>query len=371
MKFLEYKPTRDVVFILGAGASHPDGVPLQRQILPMILSDDNTEIKSSFIGKEVFKFISENFHISIEENIYPQLEAVFGFLDYFIQRNESLNSHYTNFKLNEIKEYLIKLIHHIVNKKTDKPSKYYHDFWKMLIEENPNVSIITLNYDNLLEHSFVDFFNKRIGFIDYCIHLMNYEKGEKLKEFNFWINSRQPIKSEEFVNPISFKVIKVHGSLNWKYCNCCNQVLLTTWDRKIDLERGKLIGIRYPGEEEYEYVCPVDGTEFQTLMMPPSYVKNWNHPVLSQLFNEASREIRLAKKIVFIGYSLSNADVNIKALLKKHVNEEKEIIIINPKKEKELKTNYIPLKKDIKFINFSFEELVTEKTILKKLLFNN
>ena len=371
MKFLEYKSTRDVVFILGAGASHPDGVPLQKHILPMILSDNSKEIKNSFIGNEVLNFINENFHISPEENIYPQLEAVFGFLDYFIQQQESLNFYYTNSKLNKIREYLIKLIHHIVNKETGKPSKYYHDFWETIISENTNVSIITLNYDNLLEHSFEKFYKKRIGFIDYCTHLMNYEKGENLKEFNFWINSRQPIKSKEFADAVSFKVIKVHGSLNWKYCNCCNQVLLTTWDRKIDLEHGKLIGTKHPDGEEYEYVCPVDGTEFQTLIMPPSYVKNWNHPVLSHLFNEASREIRVAKKIVFIGYSLSNADVNIKALLKKHVNDEKEILIINPKKERELKTNYLSLKKNVKFINSSFEELVTDKGILRNLLAAN
>ncbi|MGD8779850.1 MAG: SIR2 family protein [Ignavibacteria bacterium] len=371
MKFFEYKPRRDVVFVLGAGASHPDGVPLQKHILPMLLSDENAEIKNSLIGKEVHKFIHENFYISHEENIYPQLEAVFGFLDYFIQQNESLSFYYTNSKLINIKEYLIKLIHHIVNKETDKPSKYYHDFWDIIINENSNVSIITLNYDNLLEHSFAEFYKKKIGFIDYCTHLMNYEKGDKLKEFNFWINPRQPIKSKEFINPVSFKVLKVHGSLNWKYCNCCNQVLLTTWDRKIDLEHGKLIGIKHPDGEEYEYVCPIDGTEFQTLIMPPSFVKNWNHPILSQLFNEASREIRVAKKIVFIGYSLSNADINIKALLKKHVNDDKELIIINPKKEKKLKTNYLSLTKNIRFVKISFEELVTKKTILKKILTTN
>ncbi len=368
MKFLEYNSTRDVVFILGAGASHPDGVPLQKHILPMILSKDDNEIKNSLIGSEVLKFINENFHFYPKDEVYPQLEAVFGFLDYFIQQSESLNSYYTNTKLVEVREYLIKLIHHIVNIETDKPSKYYHDFWETIIDENRNVSIITLNYDTLLEHSFVPFHKKKIGFIDYCTHLMNYEKGENLKEFNFWINPRGPIKSSEFIDPVSFKVIKVHGSLNWKYCNCCNQVLLTTWDRKIDLEHGKLIGIKYPDGEEYEYVCPIDGTELQTLIMPPSFVKNWNNPILSQLNNEASREIRIANKIVFIGYSLSNADVHIKALLKKHINDGKEICVINPKKEYELKTNYLSLNDNINFVNNSFEELVTDKTILKNLL---
>ena len=57
IKYLQYPPTRDVVFVFGAGASHPDGVPLQRHILPMILNDE--EIASSDIGKTVIQFIRD------------------------------------------------------------------------------------------------------------------------------------------------------------------------------------------------------------------------------------------------------------------------------------------------------------------------
>jgi hypothetical protein len=44
-KYLRYEPYRDTVFILGAGTSHPDGVPLQEHILPMI--DSAKQSKSS------------------------------------------------------------------------------------------------------------------------------------------------------------------------------------------------------------------------------------------------------------------------------------------------------------------------------------
>ena len=91
-KFLRYLPERDTVFVLGAGASNPDGVPLQKEILPIILSDSAEEISNSEIGKIVIEFIRENFDLDAENNLYPQLEAVFGFLDYFIQQDESLNA---------------------------------------------------------------------------------------------------------------------------------------------------------------------------------------------------------------------------------------------------------------------------------------
>ncbi len=366
-KFLRYPHTRDVVFVLGAGASHPDGVPLQRHMLPMIISGNNEEVKNSAIGQEVIEFINDNFLYKPKEAQYPQLEAVFGFLDYFIQQNESLSSKYTNLKIREIKELLIKLIHYIVNLQTDKRSRAYNSFWKAILKHNKNISIITLNYDTLLEQAF-DYLFPEFGYLDYSIHLMNYEKLPELKQFNFWINPREPIKTESKNNPVPFKVLKIHGSLNWKYCNCCNQTLLTPWDRKIDLTKGKFLGYTYPDKKEYEFFCPIDGTEFQTLIMPPSYVKSLNHPVISQLLTEASREINLTKKIVFVGYSLSNADVHIKALFKKRINEDIEVIVINTRNAESLKYKYYSLSRNIRFINCSFEEMVDNESLLEDIL---
>ena len=359
-KFLRYSANRDVVFVLGAGASHPDGVPLQRDMLPMIISGGISEIENSEIGKIVTEFVKDNFEFNQTTNQYPQLEAVFGFIDYFIQQNESLNSKYTNEKIRDIKEYLIKLIHYVVNIQTDKRSHFYHLFWKAIQKNNSNTSIITLNYDTLLEQAF-DFLFKHHGYIDYCIHLMNYERLPELQNFNFWINPREPVSVDKDNNPIPFKIIKLHGSLNWKYCKCCNQTLLTPWDRMIDLNKGKFLGYTYPENKEYEFLCPIDGTEFQTLIMPPTYLKTIHHPLISQLMAEAAREIRATKKIVFIGYSLSNSDVHIKALFKKQMTPEKEIIVINPKRKESLELNYKSLTPNVRFIYSSFEEFVNDE----------
>ena len=173
---------------------------------------------------------------------------------------------------------------------------------------------------------------------------------------------------EQNEKPVSIKIIKVHGSLNWKYCNCCNQLLLTPWDRMIDLKKGKFLGYTYPDLKEYEYVCPLDGTDFQTLIMPPSYVKTLNHPIVSQLLNEAAREIRNTKKIVFVGYSLSDADVHIKALFKKQLQEDVEVYVINSRITDNLKRKYLSLTKKIKFIESPFETMVFNEELISELL---
>ena len=209
---------------------------------------------------------------------------------------------------------------------------------------------------------------KNFGYIDYCFHFMNFDRNMENGNFTEWVNPREPVKVEKGSNPVPIKILKIHGSLNWKYCNCCNQTLLTHWDRKIDLEKGRFLGYTYPDNEEYEFSCPIDGTEFQTVIMPPSYVKSLNHPVITQLLTEASREIRATKKIVFVGYSLSDADVHVKALFKKNLRKDIEIIVINTKKEERLKLNYYSLGEVVTFIDSSFEDMVTDVDLMKRIL---
>lgn len=365
--FLRYPSSRDIVFVLGAGASHADDVPLQKHLLPMILGKGLPEISESEIGKIVTKFVTENFNFNVEKDYYPPLEAVFGFIDYFIQQDESLSQEYTNRTLRLIKEYLIKLIHYVVDAKASKSSRYYHLFWEAVEKYNNNVSVINLNYDTLLEQAFDSLFHKQ-RFIDYHLPFMNYEPIHTLHKYNYWINPQEPVSVDIDVEPHAYKILKLHGSLNWKYCNCCNQVLLTPWDRKIDLNKGIFLGYTYPEMKQYEYFCPIDNTEFQTLILPPSNIKALSHPIISQLFAEASREIRKAKKIVFIGYSLSHTDIHIKALLKKNLCPKTKIVVLNTKDTISFKSNYLPLSKNVKFLQTSFQALVEDEALIKKVL---
>jgi hypothetical protein len=168
----------------------------------------------------------------------------------------------------------------------------------------------------------------------------------------------------ESEDPVAIKLIKLHGSLNWKYCTCCNQTLLTTWDREIDLTKGKFTGYTYPDKQKYEYVCPQDGTDFETLIMMPSYVKPLHHPVISQLLSESAREIRATKKIVFIGYSLSDADLHIRALFKKHLTEDVKVFVINTRDTEAFKLKYLSLSRNSQFFTCSFEEMINNEELI-------
>ena len=126
-KFYQYPSRRDVVFIFGAGASYADGAPLQRDILPLILETNNKELCDSLIHKVIKQFLTDNFIWDKDAGHYPTLEEVFGFLDYFIQKGESLNRKYSLRMTIEIKEALIKLTHYIISSVTSSPSRVYRE----------------------------------------------------------------------------------------------------------------------------------------------------------------------------------------------------------------------------------------------------
>ncbi|MFH0844469.1 MAG: hypothetical protein V1930_03265 [Pseudomonadota bacterium] len=370
-KFYQYPSKRDVVFIFGAGASYADGAPLQKDILPLILETNDTELKESLIYRVVKEFLADNFLWDKEAGYSPTLEEVFGFLDYFIQKSESLSQKYSLRMIIEIKEALIKLTHYIISLSTSSSSKVYRLFWETVYKYNKNISTITLNYDTYLEDAFIHMFPRNM-YLDYCLGLANYDHSDETDAKNWWVNPREPILSLTSVEPISIKIIKIHGSLNWKYCNCCNQVLLTPLDKKFDLgigdpsQKGRIEDDMCAGLGGLR--CSRDGNDFQTLLVPPSHLKNLSHPVNSRLFIESSEEIRRAKKVVFIGYSLPAADVHVKAIFKKSFKPQTEIIVVNIDTSPEFTYRFQGLSKNIRFIPCSFEDLVRNETLIREIL---
>ncbi len=368
--YIEYKKERDILFVFGAGASIAEGTPLQKDILKLIFESDDDELTTSDTANEVRRFISENFHIS--ESEYPTLEAVFGYFEYFISKREGLGKKYSTTRIIELKEAFIKIVHYVISNTKGNKDSTYRKFWKVISEVNRNISVVSMNYDTLLDEAF-DYLYPDKAYIDYCIELMNYHHYDKIDAFHWWVNPREPVPVWTECDPKPIKLIKVHGSLNWKYCNCCNQVLLTAWDTKIDLSSMGFKGYIHASRENseivaFDLVCPLDGNTFDTLIVPPSHIKELSHPAINKLFDEAAIEIRKANKVVFVGYSFPEADVHIKALFRKNLRADTEVHIVDPYLNNTIKMSYKCLSVNPVFHEQTFDQFVTDH--LNKLLYS-
>ncbi len=63
------------VFIFGAGASYGDGVPLQADILPSIIKDEDPQLKHSETAKRLRRFLTEHFKTGVGSQLVGCGEA--------------------------------------------------------------------------------------------------------------------------------------------------------------------------------------------------------------------------------------------------------------------------------------------------------
>jgi hypothetical protein len=99
--------------------------------------------------------------------------------------------------------------------------------------------------------------------------------------------------------------IKLHGSLNWLYCPRCDEVDITAG------EKGAMWALT-PGLRCGNQNCTA---LYEPLLVDPTMYKLYNNRLLRESRELAERILHSAKLIVFIGYSLPEADYELRCLL--------------------------------------------------------
>lgn len=345
----------ELVFVFGAGASYPDKIPVQSEIIPIVLAKNDLQLLESEPGQQVFEFLKDNFSITGK---LPTLEEVFGFIDFHLTNSFSLSSRWTISELINLRVNLSKILHYVIGIKT-KRSDNFRLFWETIRSFSKEIAVITTNYDTLIDDAFDRIYGDYL--IDYCIDLVNFRYPNKITPFDWWVNPNKPLTQFGHNIPIKTKLIKIHGSLNWKYCSCCAQVGLTPWDHKINLITNSF--------ESFNAVeittCPFDNNQLSSLIQVPSHIRTNNNHILNKLYDEAGHIIRGAKKLVFIGYSFPEADVHIRSLVRRNFDTKNEVIVINKSSAKDLIHRYQTLCDNVNYKEMAFEKF------LKSRLFKN
>lgn len=309
------------VYILGAGFSKEIGLPLQDDFL--LLAKEvyfrNPDKYRHF--KNVFDY-QDKLSKMRQFLSYPllNLEHLFNIMemDIFYSKSEETAN---------IKKDFVKLISDVLMEQT--PSPFYHDkegklrtvstynnylqFLKLLIDNDEfqvvphNDTIISFNYDLVIEATAT---------------LYNYIRSERRPEWrretgeylrlntifgkenlisepigNFFLKNGNPafcynveIFSQE---ERAIKLLKLHGSINWK-----------------------------------------SASSGETFIVPPTW--NKSDPEVRKLWDLAYQELIGAKRIIIIGYSFPETDIYVKSLLALALNENKilqNIYFVNPDTE--------------------------------------
>jgi hypothetical protein len=355
-----FSQDRDVTIIFGAGASMGDGAPSQAQILKRMYS---VATKGTIYGQslnEIKEFLLKAFSYDESSKNVPNLEYVFGFIDFFLSNNQSYSDYYTYRRLINIREDLIRFINHFIHDSLHGHSPAMTEFIKQIYANNTNTTVMTLNYDTLFEDSFSDFILNNF-YLSYCYDLINYNY-QHLNPDSWLFNPNAPMLLPKGSVPKTIKFLKLHGSLDWFYCSVCNSLMIQplsikktrpgAYDGSLDGMTAKLL-------------CPRDDTRLWSLTTPPAYKKDLTHPVISNMLIEAGNELSVSKKIVFVGYSMPEADVHIKALLARAQVDEKELFVVSPSFTEDMRYRYLQLNKKVTFIEKTFSQALKEGDFIK------
>jgi NAD-dependent SIR2 family protein deacetylase len=144
-------------------------------------------------------------------------------------------------------------------------------------------TIITFNYDLLLDDAL-----RKVGVAP-----------------EYHLPEQNTVVEEQESRPARCSVLKLHGSTNWGICaNCHARVTVLT-------EKLTASPAHFRAR-----ACPnCDKSEFQPMLIPPSWDKSEYRELMKPIWSRAVEELKLASRICIIGYSMPEADSFFKYLI--------------------------------------------------------
>lgn len=286
-----------IVFILGAGCSARAGAPLMKDFLDV----------AERVGRKAPEHLIESFRTVFEG--YDELQRVFSKSTLDLLNIESL---FAAFEMADILGHLgdlspeqvsglVPAIRRVIvhtleesmifpleQERVIKAPLPYTQFAESIIrlKKIHDVSVMTFNYDVGLDHGFLDC----NAALDYCTGVFRSD------------------------NP-TIEVMKLHGSLNWSYCEKCERLTapslsdlyrtrgMTAERREDGLTRLFVSNYSRIQCDQCRCVPP------EPAIVPPTWNKTYEYKQgIALVWKRAARRLSEAEHIVVMGYSLPETD---------------------------------------------------------------
>ncbi|MCB9772655.1 MAG: hypothetical protein H6754_08930 [Candidatus Omnitrophica bacterium] len=338
------------VYILGAGFSYEAGFPLQTDILRRIqetkvglLSGDTTDdfllLSELFLAHQersdtLKEFLTRVFSSSVN----PSLEDVFTLLDQTIAKR-GFCLKYSWKELNEIndslKRAILTIFHYSADKLRKNPVLFYNQFACHLLEERfknglaeDSISVISLNWDTLIEDRIYECIEstqtyKKID-VDYCSYTTPIHKD--------CLHTPSLIQKAKKI--YNLKILKLHGSINWLLCPNCNRLHTglgskeSIWNLYVKPRKCESCKILSDAKEAEKI------PDMEPLFVTPTFTKVFDNTHIQMVWHNAHVEIAEADRIVFIGYSLPEADYHFRTLIKRAIRSDTFIDVVLKRNDK-------------------------------------
>jgi hypothetical protein len=338
--------TPKTVYILGAGFSMSAGAPRQSRIMSLIfdLPDYLPGVRDK--KQRFLKFLEDAFSIRSPHHREVYLEDIYTPMDRCISDDLSLRGVDLS-RLSDVRndmEYLIAwAIEYNVQEDRSRDDYYIPAFARHLVsiasdrtkkedersadraKNHDPFSIISLNWDILLDKALDlalrdqdalldsnDDYSK-IGVVDYCCYISSVEAGDKRVRSGLWTLG---------AGGYNVKLLKIHGSMNWLQCPTCQRLFTDFSGKHVVTNALDPVNCRHCTKHD----VPV---KLRSSLVMPTFLKDLSNFQIKLVWQNAGVEIMEADKLVFIGYSLPQADFEFRNLLSrmKHINVKIDVVL--------------------------------------------
>lgn len=322
------------VYILGAGFSVEAGTPTQAELLPaaIALHHENPQLFEERRFTEFKSFLLNQLGHSNQNLGSVEIEDIFTPLDRCLSERSQFRG--IDFeKIISVRESIFHVIGRTIQitlDRTDRSKQYIDEFAKFLTDKSSSrangnyrlsdpVSVISTNWDILLDNSIYSYILNE-GYeavVDYCCYISSRDESD---------DTIKPGLEKLGQGGFNVKLLKLHGSLNWLQCQRCMR-LYAKFHRKIGiLEYSRRESCRHCDENFPE---EANNHHLASNLIMPTYIKDLSNPQYKIVWQNAGIEISEADELVFIGYSLPNADFEMRQLLSRMVRRKARISVVD------------------------------------------
>jgi len=295
-----------LAFLLGAGASKPSpsDIPTVKELLPDLLDRarrlDRPDLQrlADFCGNARIDNIEDLLTAAQLSEFCTRNPPVLRLVDFLIYRREPQleDAPYRRFRelaadlsaVAFLQDTLQMLFGLLSSRMLPAQPNEGHTAIAKYVRNKPDSAIITTNYDCCMDLAL----QRNEAKFSYLVDFANRSDGSR-------------------TNGAAAALIKLHGSLNWFYCETCQQVHL------IDIERTVKEYLSDEGCYSVIASCKDCGGQRRGLLVPPLAIKFDVAPPLTPLMERAQDCFNKADVIVVVGFSFAEADMYISRMLTK------------------------------------------------------
>ena len=312
---------RTHAYIVGAGFSHHAGLPLQSNFTEALLKSSLLEPRSGAgLIKHLRRFVHDAFdhNESARAKFWPNLEDVFTNIDLAANTGHHLGAAHAPSDLRTIRRVLLVRMMCMLDEQFSEAELGERPEWAKLTNffkaiDVKRASFISINWDTVIERRLAELQNVR--HFDYrcgAVEATFPRRGNIVRT-----QSRLP-------NAGLVPLVKIHGSVNWLYCDNCRQLYWFSADDAIPVamqlltpREGKDLAPTSVGDCAKWKCQNCTHVSLTTRIATFSFLKALDFPMFEKSWLSAEQILRQSTKWIFIGYSLPAADYEFKHLLKR------------------------------------------------------